>query len=59
MLMNIFLQEQSSKLLMQGGYVMVNLSALMEPMAVQTVTELAWIVQELGPEWLGKNIRLQ
>lgn len=59
MLMNIFLPEQSSKLLLQGGYVMVNLSALMEPMAVQPVTELAWIVQQLGPEWVGKNVRLQ
>lgn len=44
---------------MQGGYVTENLSALMEPMAIQPVTQVASIVQELGPQQVGKNIRLQ
>lgn len=54
-----FLQEQSSKQLIQGGHVMENLSALLEPMAVEAGTEVACMVQELVPEWVGNNIRLQ
>lgn len=44
---------------MQGGYVMENPSVLMEPVAIQPVTQMASVVQELGPQQVGKNIRLQ
>lgn len=31
----------------------------MEPVVIQPVIYVASIVQELGAEWVGKNIRLQ
>lgn len=41
---------------MQGGYVKENPSALMEPVAIQPVTQMASVVQELSHNRLERTL---